>query len=145
MFSTKGIVKNKFRFFYSCLWDWLSNGKSGSNALLSLRVVRFPGERQIRPYRTTDFQVRRIAGPGRPWPLLGQDQLALASFPQAIDLTLILDPDFIAAAGDRIELDNLRQHRHLRLRLLDVRLSQNFFSCLFARRLAIGGQFKIRL
>lgn len=46
--------------------------------------------------------------------LLRQDKLALLGPPQSIDLTIVFDPDLLAATGERIETDYFRQigHRH---------------------------------
>lgn len=43
---------------------------------------------------------------GSDW-LFGEDQFALASLSQAVDLALILDPNLVTAACQGIELDNL--------------------------------------
>lgn len=50
--------------------------------------------------------------------LLGEDQLVLLRSSQAIDLAVILDPNFISAASQRIELDDFGKHRCRLVQLL---------------------------
>ena len=41
--------------------------------------------------------------------LLRQDQFALTGFPQSVDLSFALNPNFLTAAGERIEFDDFGQ------------------------------------
>lgn len=46
----------------------------------------------------------RLVGNDR---LLRQDQLTLLCSTEAVDLAVVLDPDFVATAGESIEADDL--------------------------------------
>lgn len=48
--------------------------------------------------------------------LLGEDELALAGFAEAVDLALVLDPDLVAAAGEGVKAYDLRQLRQIWIR-----------------------------